>query len=207
LENQLLQLGKFLPLMELFYTLQGEGFHTGEAACFIRIGGCDVGCNYCDVKESWDPELHPLTSVDEIIDQVCAFPSASVVVTGGEPLKYNLDFLCAELKNRGLKTYLETSGSETLSGDWDWICLSPKKNSPPLPDLYNIAHELKVIIQTEDDIMWAEENAEKVNANCLLYLQPEWSLRKAATPLIVDYIGSNPRWKLSLQIHKYIGIP
>lgn len=199
--------GKHLPLMELFYTLQGEGFHTGEAACFIRIGGCDVGCRWCDVKESWDPAMHPLTPVDEIIKQACAFPSPNIVITGGEPLKYNLNLLCAELKKNKLKTFLETSGAETFSGQWDWVCLSPKKNAPPMNAAYNIAHELKVIIEDSEDFLWAEENAALVNNHCKLFLQPEWSRRKSATELIVDYIGSNPKWKLSVQVHKYIGIP
>lgn len=196
-----------LPLMELFYSLQGEGFHTGEAAVFLRIGGCDVGCRWCDVKESWDADLHPLTPVQEILDEIRAFPSASVVVTGGEPLKYNLDPLCEGLREAACRTYLETSGSEPLSGSWDWICLSPKKGAPPLTDICLLADELKVIIENENDFEWAEMQAERVSKACLLYLQPEWSKHKEITPGIVDYIGSNPRWKLSLQVHKYIGIP
>ncbi len=206
-ENALLKSGKLLPLMELFYTLQGEGFHTGEAAVFIRIGGCDVGCKWCDAKESWNPDLHPLTPIEEIITQCTAFPSPNIVITGGEPLNYNLDLLCAGLKSYGLKTFLETSGSENISGNWDWICLSPKVNAPPLDDLFPKAHELKVIIETEEDFERAETYAEQVSANCMLFLQPEWSRRNMITPLVVDYIGSHPQWKLSLQMHKYIGIP
>lgn len=193
--------------MELFYSLQGEGYHTGEAAVFIRIGGCDVGCSWCDVKESWDPELHPLTKVEDIVAEVSAFPAPNVVVTGGEPLKYDLGPLCSRLHEIGYKTFLETSGSEPLSGDWNWICLSPKKHFPPLAEIYPMAHELKMIIETEDDLDWAERNAEQVGMSCKLFLQPEWSRRKEITPLIVDYIGSDPKWKLSLQVHKYIGIP
>jgi 7-carboxy-7-deazaguanine synthase len=207
LQSALLKEGKLLPLMELFYTLQGEGFHTGEAAVFIRIGGCDVGCKWCDAKESWNPSIHPLTTIEEILSQATAFPSANVVITGGEPLSYNLDPLCQALKGAGLKTFLETSGSEPLSGSWDWICLSPKTNALPLPALFPLAHELKVIIETPEDFDSAESYAEQLAADCLLFLQPEWSRRNTITPIIVDYIGSNPKWKLSLQMHKYIGIP
>jgi len=206
-DDQKLKDGLVLPLMELFYTLQGEGFHTGEAAIFIRIGGCDVGCSWCDVKESWDPSLHPLTAVEEIINQASAYPSPNVVITGGEPLLYNLGPLCEGLKNLGLHTFLETSGSEELSGDWDWICLSPKKNALPLPSVYQHAHELKVIIQVPEDLNDAETYAASVSEHCKRYLQPEWSHRKEITPHIVDFIGSHPEWKLSLQVHKYIGIP
>lgn len=193
--------------MELFYTLQGEGFHTGEAAVFIRIGGCDVGCKWCDVKESWDPSLHPLTAIEAIISQVTAFPSPNVVITGGEPLNYNLDSLCTGLKNLGLKIFLETSGSEKLSGHWDWICLSPKTNAPPLPAIFKLANELKVIIETEDDLEYADIYGDQLNETCLRFLQPEWSKRNIITPIIVDYIESHPQWKLSVQMHKYIGIP
>lgn len=199
--------GKILPLMELFYTLQGEGYHTGEAAVFIRIGGCDVGCRWCDVKESWDPSLHPLTAVDEILSQVSAYPSPNVVITGGEPLNYNLTLLCKGLKSMGYHTFLETSGSEKLSGEWDWICLSPKKNAPPVTSVIEKADELKVIIQLPEDLTDAENYATMVRSSCKLYLQPEWSRRKEITPVIVDFIGSHPEWKLSLQMHKYIGIP
>lgn len=206
-DEQLLKEGKILPLMELFYTLQGEGYHTGEAAVFIRIGGCDVGCRWCDVKESWDPSIHPLTTIEEIFNQTSAYPSPNVVVTGGEPLNYNLGLLCQGLKQRGYHTFLETSGSEKLSGDWDWICLSPKKNAPPLPALFEHANELKVIIQTPEDLFDAENYAAYVNPSCRLYLQPEWSCRKEITPHIIDFIGSHPEWMLSVQVHKYIGIP
>jgi organic radical activating enzyme len=203
----LLDQGKVLPLMELFYTLQGEGFHTGEAAVFIRIGGCDVGCKWCDVKESWDPSLHPLTPVDDIISSATAFPAPNVVITGGEPLMYNLDILCHGLKDKGLQIFLETSGTEKLSGIWDWICLSPKVNMEPLHENLSRADELKVIIENESDFEKAESWALQVSAGCRLFLQPEWSQRNSMTPAIVDYIQSNPQWKLSLQMHKYIGIP
>jgi 7-carboxy-7-deazaguanine synthase len=205
--NYLLEKGRSLPLMEIFYSIQGEGYHTGEAACFIRIGGCDVGCYWCDVKESWDPERHPLTLSDEIIKQASVFAAHTVVVTGGEPLLYNLDYLCNGLKRKNIRTFLETSGSEPLSGTWDWICLSPKKTSPPLQALLNKTDELKVIITQNEDFGWAEENAALVGKDCRLFLQPEWSKRKERIGPIIEYIGFNPRWKLSVQVHKYIGIP
>lgn len=207
-DKDLLKQGKVLPLMETFYTLQGEGFNTGRAAWFLRIGGCDVGCKWCDIKESWNPELFPPTSIEQIIEQVTRTnPAKSVVVTGGEPLLYNLDILCNELKNLNYQLFLETSGSEPLSGVWDWICLSPKKNSPPLQKIFTAANELKVIVFDTSDFEWAEKNAAKVSPNCMLYLQPEWSQRKTMIPLIVDYILAHPKWKISLQSHKYMNIP
>ncbi len=206
-EQRDLNEGRLLPLMELFYTLQGEGFHTGEAAVFIRIGGCDVGCKWCDVKESWDPTLHTLTPLADILNQASAFPSPNVVVTGGEPLNYNLNLLCDGLHQRGYRTFLETSGTENISGSWDWICLSPKKQAPPLPAIFPLAHELKVIIEQPDDLFDAENHAQFVSKQCKLFLQPEWSRRKEITPHLVDFIESHPEWKLSLQVHKYIGIP
>ncbi|OQX79064.1 MAG: 7-carboxy-7-deazaguanine synthase QueE [Bacteroidetes bacterium 4484_249] len=193
--------------MEDFYTIQGEGFHTGKPAYFARIGGCDVGCSWCDVKESWNAALWPLTKTDEIIKRVEKCPAKSVVVTGGEPLMYKLDYFCSELKKRGFKTYLETSGSHPLSGEWDWICLSPKKNSPPLPEIYTKADELKVIIKSKDDFSWAEAAAKRVGNNCFLFLQPEWSKRDTIMTEIVEYIMANPKWRISIQSHKYIGIP
>lgn len=197
-----------LPLMEAFYSIQGEGFNTGKAAYFIRIGGCDVGCYWCDVKESWNADLHPPTFTDKIIEAITKNnPSQSVVVTGGEPLKYNLGYLCSRLKKNSIKAYLETSGSEKMSGNWDWICLSPKKNSPPLPDSYFMADELKVIIYDNSDFEWAEENAKFVKKHCKLILQPEWSKRETMMPLIVDYILANPKWNMGLQSHKYMNIP
>ena len=199
--------GKVLPLMEEFYTLQGEGFHTGQAAYFVRIGGCDVGCHWCDIKESWDASKYPPYSSDKIIAHAASFPSKAIVVTGGEPLLYNLDYLCKGLKSNGIRTFLETSGSAPLSGDWDWICLSPKKDAPPLDGIFRLADELKVIIEDQGDFAWAEENAMHVKDQCMIYLQPEWSKSGQITPFIVKYILDHPRWKISLQSHKYIGIP
>jgi 7-carboxy-7-deazaguanine synthase len=199
--------GTFLPLMEDFYTLQGEGAHTGKAAYFLRVGGCDVGCYWCDVKESWNPELHPLTPVEDIIRRTLDNPSRTVVLTGGEPLMYNLEPLCSGLIREGISVHLETSGSHPFSGSFDWICLSPKRKSPPLEKIYLKAHELKVIIFDETDFEWAEENAGRVNPECQLFLQPEWSRMKDVMPGIIDYVMQYPRWKVSLQTHKYLHIP
>ncbi|NOX47434.1 MAG: 7-carboxy-7-deazaguanine synthase QueE [Chlorobi bacterium] len=193
--------------MEDFYTLQGEGFHTGRPAYFTRIGGCDVGCSWCDVKESWNAKLWPLTNTDEIVSRINSCVAKSVVVTGGEPLMYPLDYLCDELKKRNIKTFLETSGSHPLSGQWDWICLSPKKYKPPLNEIYTKADELKVIIQSKGDFDWAEKNAERMSEDCVLYLQPEWSKRNDIMEPIIDYAMKNPKWQVSLQSHKYMGIP
>jgi 7-carboxy-7-deazaguanine synthase len=199
--------GLALPLMEDFYTLQGEGFHTGKPAYFLRIGGCDVGCSWCDVKESWNASLWPLTQTDEILRRAMDCPAKSVVITGGEPLMYNLDYLCSELKRKGFQTYLETSGSHPLSGVWDWICLSPKKFSPPLPEIYTKADEYKVIIQSEGDLDWAEKNTRRLKEECMLFLQPEWSVRNIIMELVIEYVKVNPKWRISLQSHKYMGIP
>jgi len=193
--------------MEAFYTLQGEGFNTGQAACFVRIGGCDVGCWWCDVKESWNASLFPPTPIDQIVAYVSSFPAKAVVVTGGEPLLYNLDYFCKKLKESGIRTFLETSGSLLLSGSWDWICLSPKKDVPPLPETLKKANELKVIIHEPEDLAWAETNRTLVSPECLLYLQPEWSSRRQIIPVIIDYIKKHPVWKISLQSHKYMNIP
>ena len=193
--------------MEAFYTLQGEGFNTGQAACFVRIGGCDVGCWWCDVKESWNASLFPPTPVDQIVAYAASFPAKAVVVTGGEPLLYNLDYFCKKLKESGIRTFLETSGSLLLSGSWDWICLSPKKDVPPLPETLKKANELKVIIHEPEDLAWAETNRTLVSPECLLYLQPEWSSRRQIIPVIIDYIKKYPVWKISLQSHKYMNIP
>ncbi|HEX5742972.1 MAG TPA: 7-carboxy-7-deazaguanine synthase QueE [Flavobacteriaceae bacterium] len=198
--------GKLLPLMEEFYTIQGEGFHTGKAAYFIRVGGCDVGCHWCDVKESWDANLHPPTLSTSIVENVKKY-AKTVVVTGGEPLMWNMDFLTSELKNIGIKTHIETSGAYPLSGIWNWICLSPKKTKLPLENIYLKANELKIIIQNKHDFKFAEAESLKVSASCELYLQPEWSKRELMTPLIVDYVMRNPQWKISLQTHKYLNIP
>lgn len=206
-QKHALSQGLMLPLMEEFYTIQGEGFHTGKAAWFIRLGGCDVGCRWCDVKESWNPDLHPLTKTEEIIANACESKANTVVITGGEPLMYYLDFLCAGLKNHNIQTFLETSGSYPLTGKWDWICLSPKKNSPPDENICQVADEIKMIIYNESDIEWAEKYAGMVSSKCRLYLQPEWSRYKYIIPFIVDYVKSNPKWMISLQSHKFMHIP
>ncbi len=199
--------GHLLPLMESFYTIQGEGFNTGKAAYFIRLGGCDVGCHWCDVKESWDANLHPLTHIDTIVADASLFPAKQVVVTGGEPLLYNLDALCANFKANGIKTFIETSGAYPLSGHWDWICLSPKKFKAPVPSVAALAHELKVIVFNKSDFDWAAEHAHMVSPECKLYLQPEWSKEKEMLPLIIDFVKENPKWEVSLQTHKYMNIP
>ena len=196
-----------LPVMEHFYTIQGEGYHQGKAAYFIRLGGCDVGCVWCDVKESWDAESHPKLEINNIVEIVKQNPKGLVVITGGEPLMYNLDVLTTEIKQEGYQTNIETSGSHALTGNWDWICLSPKKFKAPLPEIFPVAHELKIIVFNTSDFDWAEKHAALVNKNCKLYLQPEWSKAAEITPLIVEYIKNNPQWELSLQIHKYINVP
>ena len=204
--QELIDKGLLLPLMEEFYTIQGEGFYKGTAAYFIRIGGCDVGCHWCDVKESWLAELHPPTAIERIVDNAATY-SNTIVVTGGEPLMWDMTPLTTQLKNKGLKTHIETSGAYELSGLWDWICLSPKKNKLPTQEVYDNANELKCIIYNNDDFRFAEEQAAKVNKDCILYLQPEWSKRDKIVPKIVDYVMANPKWKVSLQTHKYLNIP
>jgi 7-carboxy-7-deazaguanine synthase len=206
-QDKLLLEGKVLPVMEEFYTLQGEGFNTGQAAYFLRIGGCDVGCRWCDVKESWNSGDFPPLPVDEVVERAASFPAKAIVVTGGEPLLYNLDYLCLQLKAKGMQTFIETSGSQPLSGSFDWICLSPKRDAPPLPDMLLRASELKVIIHDETDFLWAEENSAGITSECKLYLQPEWSRINTMMPQIVRYIQNNPKWKVSLQSHKYMHIP
>lgn len=196
-----------LPLIDDFYTLQGEGAFMGSAAYFLRLGGCDIGCNWCDTKMSWRADMHKLISVDEIVEKTKQHSADTVVVTGGEPLTYDLTPLCKQLKNINIKTHLETSGSYQLTGKWDWICLSPKRNSPPKGYIVCKANELKVIIQTKDDFLWAEKYAKLVNKDCLLYLQPEWSKHKNITPEIVEYIKQNPKWRISIQAHKFMKIP
>lgn len=195
------------PVMEAFYTLQGEGFYQGEAAYFLRLGGCDVGCFWCDVKESWDAEAHPQFKPQELAAAAAAFPGRMVVITGGEPLMHDCLPLTSAFHELGFRTNIETSGSSKLSGDWDWICLSPKKFKEPLPEILPLANELKVVIYNKSDFAWAEKYAAKVSPNCLLFLQPEWSRSTEMTPLIVDYIKANPQWSFSLQIHKYINVP
>lgn len=199
--------GTLLPLMEEFYTIQGEGYHSGKAAYFIRLGGCDVGCTWCDVKESWDAETHPLTHADQIIESALKYPSKMVVITGGEPLMYNMDYLTKGLQKHGIKTCIETSGAHPLSGSWDWICLSPKKFKAPKMEILPLAGELKVIVFNKSDFAWGEKYAETVSPECKLYLQPEWSKAEEMMPLIVDYVKSNPKWEVSLQTHKYLNIP
>ena len=198
--------GTMLPLMEEFYTIQGEGYHTGTAAYFIRVGGCDVGCHWCDVKESWNAALHAPTHIDLLVANARKF-SKTVVVTGGEPLSWDMTALTQELKNSGLKTHIETSGAYNLSGTWDWICLSPKKNMLPTQTVYDKADELKVIMHNKHDFVFAEEQAQKVNKKAILFLQPEWSRKEEMTPLIVDFVMKNPKWRVSLQTHKYLNIP
>ena len=204
--NEALKAGLVVPLMEEFYTIQGEGYHKGSAAYFVRIGGCDVGCHWCDVKESWDAEKHPSTEISTIINNAKQY-SDTIVVTGGEPLMWNMSTLTAGLRNENLETHIETSGAYPLSGDWDWICLSPKKRMLPLDDIYKVADELKVIVYNQNDFVFAEEQAAKVQPNCKLFLQPEWSKREQVMPVMVDYVLQHPKWKASLQTHKYMNIP
>ena len=204
--KDLIDQGKMLPLMEEFYTIQGEGYHTGKAAYFIRIGGCDVGCHWCNVKESWNAEIHPPTHVNTIVNHAKKY-SDTVVITGGEPLMWSMNYLTSELQNHGIKTHIETSGAYSFSGVWDWFCLSPKKTKLPLDEVYKEANELKMIIFNTSDFKFAEEQAAKVGVNCELFLQPEWSKKEKMTELIVEYVMKNPKWKISLQTHKYLNIP
>jgi 7-carboxy-7-deazaguanine synthase len=192
--------------MEAFYTIQGEGFYQGAAAYFVRLGGCDVGCHWCDVKESWDASLHPLVTVESIVQQASAYEARIVVITGGEPCMHNLSVLTDALHAAGFKVHIETSGAHVLSGALDWICLSPKKFKEPLPEVCSQADELKVVIFNKSDFEWAEQHCKLVPQDCHLYLQPEWGKIDSMMAQIVSYIQQNPRWQLSLQIHKYIGI-
>jgi 7-carboxy-7-deazaguanine synthase len=196
-----------LPLMEDFYTIQGEGFYQGTAAYFIRLGGCDVGCVWCDVKESWDASIHPLVSVEDMAARAKSSGAEVVVVTGGEPVMYDLRNLTETLKASGLRSHLETSGAYPLTGRWDWVCFSPKKFKAPDSSIYDHADELKVIIYNSSDFEWAEEHASKVDSRCQLFLQPEWSKEKEVLPWIIDYVKANPHWQVSLQVHKYMNIP
>ncbi|WP_305953274.1 7-carboxy-7-deazaguanine synthase QueE [Emticicia oligotrophica] len=193
--------------MEAFYTLQGEGFHAGRAAYFIRLGGCDVGCVWCDVKESWDADIHPKFTIDEIVDEASKFKGRLAVITGGEPLMYNLDELTLALKDAGFQTNIETSGAHPMSGHWDWVCFSPKKFKEAHPSIFAVANELKVIVYNKSDFKFAEKYAKLVNKECQLLLQPEWSKKDTMQPLIVEYIKENPQWRISLQTHKYLDIP
>jgi len=203
----ILKEGALLPLVESFYTIQGEGFNTGKPAYFIRLGGCDVGCSWCDAKETWNPSLYPPVPVEDIVKEALNYPAKAIVITGGEPLNYPLEKICSLLKSNGLEIFLETSGSSSISGNFDWICLSPKKKKPPVQEIYKIASELKVIIENEEDFIWAEKNRALVGDNCILYLQPEWSRIKTMLPKIIEYVKANPSWNISLQTHKYMNIP
>ncbi|MFN3020355.1 7-carboxy-7-deazaguanine synthase QueE [Chryseobacterium sp. TY3] len=205
-EDLLLKEGKMLPVMEHFYTIQGEGFHAGKAAYFIRLGGCDVGCHWCDVKESWDPTIHPLMSTEEIAETAAKY-CKTIVLTGGEPLMWNLDLLTSKLKSLGCTIHIETSGAYPMSGQLDWITLSPKKTGLPLEDIYKVANELKVIVFNNNDLKFAEEQAAKVNSNCELFLQSEWSKKDVNYPKITDFILEHPEWRSSIQTHKYLNIP
>ena len=199
--------GRYLPLVEEFYSIQGEGYNTGKAAYFIRLGGCDVGCSWCDSRYSWNPDLHPLIETERIIRNVIDSGTDSVVVTGGEPLMWNLDLLCSSLKKGKIKTFIETSGAYPLSGNWDWICLSPKKNLPPLTEICSLAHELKIIVEDKPDFEWAERYRALVSPQCSLYLQPEWSRFENIIPEIIDYVKKTPAWNISIQVHKFMHIP
>jgi organic radical activating enzyme len=196
-----------LPLMEDFYTIQGEGFYQGHAAYFIRLGGCDVGCVWCDVKESWDADAHPLVSIDEMVQRAKRSGTKLVVITGGEPAMYDLSDLTKSLQQADLQTNIETSGVYPLTGTWDWVCFSPKKFKAPDPSIFKHANELKVVVYNKSDFSWAEEFAGKVSSGCKFFLQPEWSKEKEMLPQIIEYVKANPKWEVSLQIHKYMNIP
>ena len=199
---------QLLPTMETFYTIQGEGFHQGRAAYFIRLGGCDVGCHWCDVKESWDINAHPKLSINEIVSEASQHKGRLAVITGGEPLMHNLDVLTGALHEAGFETNIETSGvCEEVTGNWDWICFSPKKFKKPNPDIYLKAHELKVIIFNQSDFDWAESFAEVVSDDCILFLQPEWSRMETMLPEIIEYVKNNSKWRISMQVHKFMDIP
>lgn len=193
--------------MEHFYTIQGEGFYQGRAAYFVRLGGCDVGCVWCDVKESWDADQHPVKSIDEIIQPIVEAKAKLAVITGGEPLLHNLDELTRALHANHIQTNIETSGSSPLSGSWDWICVSPKKFKAPLDEVVAKADELKVVIFNKSDLAWAEQHAAKCKPGCKLFLQPEWDKSSQMLSLIIDYVKANPQWEISLQVHKYMNIP
>lgn len=199
--------GRKLPLVEDFYTIQGEGFHTGKPAYFIRLGGCDVGCRWCDAKYTWNPRHFPPVDVDEIVRRASSYEAQAIVITGGEPLLYPLDYITEQLHGRGLKIFLETSGSHPWSGSFDWVCLSPKRRQAPLEEAYGKADELKVIIESEENFAWAEENAARVGGECMLFMQPEWSVYERMIPAMVEYVKRHPRWNISVQTHKFMHIP
>ena len=197
--------GKILPLMETFTTIQGEGFHSGRSAHFLRIGGCDIGCHWCDIKESWNSNLYPLVKIENIIETINSSTDL-VVISGGEPLIWNMSPLTNAINKINKKIHLETSGAYELTGYWDWICLSPKKNKPPVPDLFKKANELKVIVYNKDDLTFAKQNAKYVEKDCILFLQPEWSNKEKVMPMISKFMLENPNWRLSIQTHKYLGM-
>ncbi len=205
--DKLLNHGAMLPLVEDFYSIQGEGFHTGKPAYFIRLGGCDVGCRWCDAKATWNPKLYPPVAIEEIVERATSCAAQAIVITGGEPLRYPLEALTSALHAHELKIFLETSGSQPFSGEFDWVCLSPKMNQPPLDQAWGRADELKVIITSQSDIEWAVQCAAKVAEHTTLYLQPEWSVADSVMPIIVEWVKSNPRWNISIQTHKYMRIP
>ena len=205
--NDMLDGGRQLPLVEDFYTIQGEGFHTGKPAYFIRLGGCDVGCRWCDAKYTWNPKVFPPVDVDTVVARAKACAAQAIVITGGEPLLYPLGVLTQRLREEGLEIFLETSGTHPFSGEFDWVCLSPKTKQHPLDEAYGRADELKVIISSESDFEWAEQCAAKVGAECMLYLQPEWSVYEQILPAMVEYAKSHPRWNISVQTHKFMHIP
>ncbi len=198
--------GLALPLMEMFDTIQGEGLYSGKAAFFIRIAGCAVGCVWCDVKESWQAGDHPVIGIDKIVEKARKSKAQFCVITGGEPAMYDLSHLTEKLKKYGFGTHIETSGAYTLTGNFDWITLSPKKFKVPLESEIIRADELKIIVYNKSDLKWAEEYKQKVRPDCQLFLQPEWSVRKKVMPLIVDYVKIHPQWQISLQTHKYLGV-
>lgn len=205
--NGVLDGGRLLPLVEDFYTIQGEGYHAGKPAYFIRLGGCDVGCRWCDAKFTWNAKMFPPVAVDDIVARASSFPAQAIVITGGEPLTYPLGYLTEQLHARGLEIFLETSGTYAPSGMFDWVCLSPKKQQPPLDEVFAMADELKVIVEDASDLAWAEETAARVGKDCLLYLQPEWSRYEEVINDIVEYAKANPRWNISVQVHKFMHIP
>ena len=201
------KISRQLPVMEIFYSIQGEGFHAGKPAIFIRLGGCDVGCHWCDVKESWDENDHPKMTIEQIIDGIKDFPSKTIIITGGEPLMYNLDQLTGSLKALGYSLHIETSGVYQFTGDFDWVCFSPKKFKKPHQSIYAVANEIKAIIFNKSDFKFADSFLEQLNDDCQHYLQPEWSKADAMTPQIIEFVKNNPNWNISMQTHKYLNIP
>jgi organic radical activating enzyme len=195
-----------LPVMEQFYTLQGEGVYTGCPAYFIRLAGCDVGCVWCDVKESWNASDHPKKLVSELVNEVVESGANRVIITGGEPLMHNLDELTKRLREKGIKTHLETSGTHPLTGEWDWITFSPKKFKKPTDEIFQKANELKVIVFHPSDIQWAMDLSQQVSSHCQNLLQPEWERQDDVLPIIMAHLTQNPNWRLSLQTHKFIGV-